>query len=60
MTRDEFVARMKELKTDDEWLAFEEECYNTWTEEDKEEIGAAAMPLTEKCSCIRYLREKHG
>ena len=25
MTREEFIARMKNLKTEDEWLAFEDE-----------------------------------
>lgn len=32
MTREEFIARMKNLKTEDEWLAFEDECNEVLTE----------------------------
>ena len=32
MTREEFIARMKSLKTEDEWLAFEDECNEVLTE----------------------------
>lgn len=32
MTREEFIARIKNLKTEDEWLAFEDECNEVLTE----------------------------
>lgn len=60
MTRSEFTERLKTLKTDDEWLAFEKECFETFTEEEKDEIGAAAMPLIETCAHIRWKRGNHG
>ena len=60
MTREEFNARLKTLKTDDDWLAFEEECLTTLTEEEKDAIGAAALPLAEMCGHIRWKRSKQS
>ena len=57
MTREEFIARMKKLKTEDEWLAFEDECNEVLTEAEKDEIGAAAMPMIELCGFIKQRRE---
>lgn len=53
MTREEFIERMRKLKTDDEWLAFEDECNKTLSKDDKEAIGSAAMPMIENCAYIR-------
>ncbi len=57
MTREEFIARMKNLKTEDEWLAFKDECNEVLTEAEKDEIGAAAMPMIELCGFIKHRRE---
>lgn len=57
MTREDFIASMKNLKTEDEWLAFEDECNEVLTEAEKDEIGAAAMPMIELCGFIKHRRE---
>lgn len=61
MTKEEFIRRVKALKTDDEKLAFEEEYLNL-SNEDKERIGAVAIPFIELCGFIKLekKRGKHG
>ncbi|SFK99238.1 hypothetical protein SAMN05216390_10753 [Lachnospiraceae bacterium KH1T2] len=53
MTKQEAIDGMTIPKTKEQWLAFEEEFYNTLTKEERDEIGAGAMPMVETCGYIR-------
>lgn len=53
MTKEEALAGMYTKKTNEEWLAFEDEFYNTLSKKEIDEIGAAAMPMVEMCGYIR-------
>jgi len=58
MTKEEFINKVKNLETDEEKLAFEDEYLNL-SDDDKERIGAAAIPFIELCGFIK-LKKKRG
>lgn len=58
MTKEEALKEIEIPKNKEQWLAFEEEFYKSFTEEELDEIGAAAMSMVEMCGYIRnFMRE---
>ena len=52
------MENMNKPKTKEGWLKFEQEFYESFTEEERDEIGAAAMPMVETCAYIRRMQNK--